>query len=155
MLETPIGDAQNAEACELQGRIADPVTLERCSRAMELVPVELDHQPLVVPHGIDLVAGDEDVDRGSWQPNLAAECEEPPLELGAGRRRLSIGLECRTQQGPSGTSSTTCLQALYLPEVEETQSLSLLYGVLQLVRRDHGREIQKRPGDRCHWDAVA
>ena len=61
--------------------VAVPVALERLPVAMKLPAVELDDQPMLGEQGIDLMAGDGDVDLRNRQAVPAAEGAEVVLEV--------------------------------------------------------------------------
>ena len=67
-------------AGRLQGGVAHAIALECRTRAVELVAVELDDEVVVRPEGVDLMAGDQDVDLRGGQAGVAAEVEEAALE---------------------------------------------------------------------------
>jgi hypothetical protein len=79
--EAPGGHSQDTVARQLQVRIPRAISLEGIARVMEGVAVELDDQPPVGPHGVDLEAGDDDVHGRRRQTGFPAEVEEPALEL--------------------------------------------------------------------------
>jgi hypothetical protein len=73
--------AQHAIAGELECGVPDSIALERGARPVKVVPVELDDESTIAPHGVDLEAGDVNVDCRSRQVISATEVEEPALQL--------------------------------------------------------------------------
>ena len=71
-----MSDPQNAIPRHLQGGVPDPVPFESRPGAVELVPVELDDQPAIVPDDVHLETGNEGIDRRRRQPLRAGELEE-------------------------------------------------------------------------------
>jgi hypothetical protein len=75
---------------ELQGGVTYTVPLEGGPGSMELVPVQLDHEPAIVPDEVHLQTGNEGVD-GRWrQRRIATQIQKAPLELGSRGCRLAI-----------------------------------------------------------------
>jgi hypothetical protein len=136
-------DAKDAIALALERCIAAPVPFERCTRAVELVPVELDNEPPIVPHGIDLATGDEGVHRRRTQASLPAEVEKSPLELGTGQRRISIVLQYGTQQGQARPPSVASGDPLDRAKVEAPAPLGFLDCTLELPKLAKCSKIQE------------
>jgi hypothetical protein len=51
------------------------------------VAVDLDDEPVLVPHEVDLLALDVGVDERAWDPVVVAEGEESLLHLASGHGR--------------------------------------------------------------------
>jgi hypothetical protein len=60
--QAPVCDPHDAVAGNLKRGIARPIALEGKTRAVILVAVKLDHEPAIIPHGIDLESRYEGVD---------------------------------------------------------------------------------------------
>jgi hypothetical protein len=78
-LQTAVRDPQNPIPHHLKRRIARTVALERRPRPMQLMPIELDHQSLLVPDHIDFKTGNEGVHRRWSQPGITTKLEKPPF----------------------------------------------------------------------------
>jgi hypothetical protein len=71
----------DAVAGDLEGDVAAAVGFEAGACAVELIAVELDDEAVSLPHGVDLVAGDELVGLGQREAGGVEEGEEGDLEL--------------------------------------------------------------------------
>jgi hypothetical protein len=80
--EAAVGQAENTEPRAEEVGVPFAVPLEGV--AVVGVAVELDDEPLVAPHGVDLVAGDALVDLGAGEAVAVDEAEELVFEDGAG-----------------------------------------------------------------------
>ena len=83
-------------AGKLESSVPRAVALERRAGPVVGEPVELDDEPAVGPSHVDLVAGEADVDGRRREPGLAAEYEEPFLEL---RARVGRGADMLPHNG--------------------------------------------------------
>ena len=103
------GDSQDSKPRELKVRIAGPVALERRTGAVVLEAVELHDDPRAKPYGVDLLAGDGDVDRRWGQPGVVTEAQEPAFQLGPGLGDGPLGLGEQGRKPPQAAVSVRAL----------------------------------------------
>src|SRR5436190_21678816 len=154
--EPPPGDPDDPIAREEQRGVAGAVALEGGARlAVKLVAVELDDEPMLGPERVDGELADGDVDRGQRDAVPAAGGKNPTLErrAGVGERRPA-GVE----HGPEHLEAVAAVGApardLERDEVEQPQPLGLVKRALSLAPSDHLGEVEQRPGDGCHRNAL-
>jgi hypothetical protein len=122
---------------------------------MELEAVELHDQPPVEPHRVHLVSGDVEIHDRRRKPGLVTEVEKIPLELRPGRRRaVTVAVEHAPQRSQRMAPATALHQPLDRGHVEQPQALCLLEGAREAALIDDLGEVEQRPGDGGHRDAV-
>jgi hypothetical protein len=84
VLELVVRDPRRAEAAGLEVAVSRPVGRERLAVGVVGVGVDLDHEPLFAPEGIDGVGADLDVGLGQGDGVLPADPQEEALQVGAG-----------------------------------------------------------------------
>ena len=142
--EPTVGDAQHASSRRAAScSVAPAVVLERGARAVELVAVELHHDLLVLPDGIDLLAADPDVHggrRGARRHGIVV------------RRRRSIsdrvkpGVVVAGQHGRAARAAPFRRSRARRSNTPCRSAASI--GAPQLVRADHARKITQRSRNR-------
>ncbi len=80
MGQTVAGHPDYPVARHLQFGVAFAVVLERMDAGVVCAPVELDHEVLVRPGGIDTKISNNDIELGRLDVTLAAEVDEVVLQ---------------------------------------------------------------------------
>jgi hypothetical protein len=136
--EHAIGDPQHAVAGELQMPVSGTVALEGGAGPVIGEAVNLDDQLSVSPEGIDLEAGNDDVDRRWGKLSLATEIEKAALEFRAGfsNRPVVLGEQRakRLQTAPAGAAFAKPLDR---DDVEHPRAVDLRKHPLELTQTDH------------------
>jgi hypothetical protein len=108
-----------------------------------------------MPHHVDHDARDEHVHLGHRKAGVAAELEEPALELGASeRRRSKVVVEHGSERRQATARMAPMHHALDGPEVEELQAFRLVDSVFQTLTWQDTGQVHERSGDRRDRDAV-
>src|SRR5436305_281216 len=151
-----MGDANDAEAVQLELRVPLAVALERGSRAVELVAVELHDELLLDPRGVDLVAAHDHVGRRHRNPPGAAEVEEEDLQVRARNRRLPVYVRERGAKRLYAMVPAVPLGGrLECSEVEHAEPFSGLDVVPQLARGEHHSAVEQSARHGRDRDPVA
>jgi hypothetical protein len=122
---------------------------------MKLPAVDLDDEPLRLPQGIDLEAGDGHVDRRPRQPTFPADTQECLLEVRAGGRRgICVLKQCgeRSQPVPARAPVHQLLNGV---QAEELASVRLRERTLEQIGAEGFRQVEQGARHARHRDAVA
>jgi hypothetical protein len=98
VLDLAPGEPENLEAEKLQARVTGAVLLERRAGAVRFPAVDLDDQALRTSEEVDLVTVDAGVHLRPRQPMAADQGHEQSLQVGAGARRLRVGIQTLNRQ---------------------------------------------------------
>ena len=147
--------AQDTIPRQLQRGIPNAVPLERRAGTVEVVPVELDNEPPLVPDDVHLDACGEGVDCGRRQAGAPAQVEKSTLEFRACRRGFAIVRKHRAQQSAPASALTAGIETLEGTNVQLADPLGLLECPLELTWEYDSREVQKRAGNRGDRYALA
>jgi hypothetical protein len=117
--------------------------------------VELHDELGAFPDGIDFVAGDARVERGTREAVIAAELGEPALELLPGRRWLGRARHDGRQRLEPAASGVPLADGLDRLQVEQPPPLRLVHGPLEPPPGHDLGEVEQRLGHGRDRDAVA
>ena len=142
-----IGDPHHAPAGHLKHAIAMSIPLEGDGGAVRVAPVQLDHQPNVSPHGVDLEALHDSVDLRTKNAGAVDEAEEHLLQLALGDRRPGPAFFERRSDGAAPPMPRIAMKEVIEAElVPETKDLRFVDGALQLALRGLGGEVEDGAG---------
>lgn len=104
--DTPGGETDCVNSRQLQLLDSNWIALKRGSGAMGLVAVEFDGESLLLPVGVDLVSGNEVVDRGPGQTRAPHEGDEEAFCASSGHSWVSIDRRGDQQSLAAGMTTT-------------------------------------------------
>lgn len=131
------------------------VALERLAATVELIPLELDHEPRFRPVGVDDVAADGCARDGVGQSVSAHEVEEEPLELGLGGGPKRGTLSEQRQQFAEPVATRVALDdRAKLAVVEGAETLGTLEDALEVAAVEQVGEVDNGAFRRGDWNPV-
>ena len=102
MDDLPPSDTHDGEAVGLKLGVAETVTLERGTRGVERVAVDLDHEPFLAPKEVDFEPPEAHVALGTPETGGTDEREKPLLGLGAGEGWAVVASQNGAQYASAG-----------------------------------------------------
>jgi hypothetical protein len=150
-VQAAMGQADDAVALNLPGRVAGSITLEGCDVAVEFDAVGLDDQLLTGPEGVDLMPEHKNVGDRHWQVVFATQGNDSVLKRRARRLRHTHLLNQVTNRPKRPATRTTSTDGFQVGDLKQMQTVCLLRRGLEM-RLVHFRKIEKRASDRGDGD---
>ncbi len=148
-------DPRHPDPLAGQPAIARTILVEGPARVVGLRAVDLDREPGVGPVGIDLVAGNPDVELRLGKGVVLAKPLEPPLGLAADDVRVrAIGGQDPMQAVPADATGQSGEGAVDGLQVEDALNLGLVNGLGKARLALDVGEVDQRAGDAGDRDAA-